>query len=992
MAGRSKDLKFTVSADIDKLQRALAKGDKAADRYANRTKSQLGKAGSAHDRHGSSVVRGQQRIEKGFSRMSAAVKLGAAAGVYGLVQFAKSAHNSASDVTESITKGETLFGSYFSSIDSFSRRSAESLGVSRAAALEYAGVFGNLFRALKMGEKQSADWSVNLTELAADMASFNNTSVDDALDSIRSGLVGETEPLRKFGVNMNDATLRAKAMEMGLGEIGNTLTPLQKAQAAYGLIVEQTSQAHGDFEKTSEGNANQLRILEAQYSDLAGELGVGLLPVVNSVIGALNDTIAAFRDGTGIAGDFKDGVSDAWNVISEVIGDGVDAFNGNGDLIAGLFPDPRSFVDKLIDGIGGALGAIDWAGVMDFGESIKSGVEHGIMDAIANIDTAVLANLMLETTLDVLTLAMDPIWIANHIVEIVGVALAFSKIGILRKIPFIGEAFGKVGDYIIKGAKWGIQKAIPGLGRAIWEGVETAFESFYRQSPKLATKFGTVLGDVVNFFPKLAGKIRGSGGRILTAIGDGIKSRTSWLTANALQSIGRVVSAMVDKASGAGRAGREIVVSVWGGITRLSGRLAYAGRWVVGRIGDGISAAVSGLARIGKSIGNAIIDAAKSALGINSPSKVFREIGQHMVSGLAQGITPGNVRGVIGKVFGGMAAFVGGLVGSGAESILGLPGDLMKYAFGGDAAPGGIVSLGKMLQKMGYSVSENPAFGGVNGKHAPGSYHYKGRALDINADGAPGGEAAALDRLYGMLKVMPGIAELLWRTTGHFDHLHVAMRRGGKAGPSMGGADVVYGEGMKDEWWISQEGSKAQNTLWGIEALEAVSGKNVALFKKGGKKVKGKLELEKNIPTLAEIVSAKGVARLTKAIELADALDAAYDDPAYDVNLPARLQEIDALLSGKGLSKEDRLALLGLRSQTAEAMKTGSAEDPTPTADPQIFIDLKEAMDALTAKIGLVHETGAYELAQALIDMRNGNLAGSAADAFRLQPAAPRFT
>lgn len=88
-------------------------------------------------------------------------------------------------------------------------------------------------------------------------------------------------------------------------------------------------------------------------------------------------------------------------------------------------------------------------------------------------------------------------------------------------------------------------------------------------------------------------------------------------------------------------------------------------------------------------------------------------------------------------------------------------------------AAGGIVGLGRQLQRQGYQVGEHPAFGGVAPVHAPNSYHYRGMALDVNWPGA--NEPAMLDRLYSRLKGRPGVVELLWRVADHFDHLHVAL-------------------------------------------------------------------------------------------------------------------------------------------------------------------------------------------------------------------------
>lgn len=97
-------------------------------------------------------------------------------------------------------------------------------------------------------------------------------------------------------------------------------------------------------------------------------------------------------------------------------------------------------------------------------------------------------------------------------------------------------------------------------------------------------------------------------------------------------------------------------------------------------------------------------------------------------------------------------------------------------------ASGGIVGLGNELKKQGYMVGEHPRFGGVAPVHTKNSWHYKGLALDINADNHPQGEKFALDKLYNRLKKMNGVIELLWQTAGHFDHLHVAMK--GNASPT----------------------------------------------------------------------------------------------------------------------------------------------------------------------------------------------------------------
>lgn len=217
----------------------------------------------------------------GFAKSAGKVLAVGLAGAFaGGAVVGKLAIDAASDLNESISKVGVVFGDAGDSVVKFSKTTAKALGQSQRQSLEAAGTFGNLFRALGITEKQSASMSTSLVTLAGDLASFNNVDPATALDALRSGLVGETEPLRQFGVNINDATLRTKALELGLiSSTKDALDPATKAQAAYALVMDQTSLAQGDFARTSGGLANQQRILKAQLDDLVSNLGQQLLPI-----------------------------------------------------------------------------------------------------------------------------------------------------------------------------------------------------------------------------------------------------------------------------------------------------------------------------------------------------------------------------------------------------------------------------------------------------------------------------------------------------------------------------------------------------------------------------------------------------------------------------------------------------------------------------------------------------------------------------------------
>lgn len=202
----------------------------------------------------------------------------------------------ASDMNESMSKVQVVFGDASESVLAWAEDSATAFGQSKQQALEAAGTFGNLFTSMGMGRKDAAAMSTELVQLASDLASFNNISPDEALIKLRAGLVGETEPLRTLGVNLTAVAVQAKAMKMGLADANGELSQSALVQARYALILEQTANAQGDFARTSEGMANQSRIARAQFQDLLAELGENILPMAIKVLQGLNKLLEFFSN------------------------------------------------------------------------------------------------------------------------------------------------------------------------------------------------------------------------------------------------------------------------------------------------------------------------------------------------------------------------------------------------------------------------------------------------------------------------------------------------------------------------------------------------------------------------------------------------------------------------------------------------------------------------------------------------------------------------
>lgn len=621
-----------------------------------------------------SGIKGQM---SGFAKSAAAgLAAGAAVGV-GLI--AKNAITAASDVNESLSKNAKLFGKYAKGVEDFASSSAKSYGISKKAALEYTGVFGNLFRALGQSEKAASGNSVTLTKLAADMASFNNTSVEDALDAIRSGLTGETEPLRRFGVNMNDATLKAQALKMGLIKTTkDALTPQTKAMAAQALIIAQTSQAHGDFKDTSGSLANQQKILKARLDDASAAIGARLLPFAVKGANALNDMLTAAQDGTGVFGTLK-GV---WDSIAG-------AFKGGSDTGGQL----RTIVQSLVDVSKGlvTIGVAAWerfGGVIT--DQVMSAVKalggvleglttalRGLVEFIAGVFTGDWGRAwdgikaMFEGVWKAITSGLEYQWETIKNVVRLGVAA-------------IGTTIKAAAGGLLELGKWIVNRIVDGLRAYAQLWVDVA---------------GWIKNRLVDAVKALAGAFIDAGKWVLNRLVDGVRTVTG-----ALGEIGgwiknRIVEFVQREATGLVAVGTWIVNRLADGLTTVTGALSSVGGWLKNRLLDGVEAVKDGFTSIGGSM-----------------------IGW-IVSGLRNGVDKlkGFLRSIIGLVnkIPGVDISVDGLAAGGTIAAAGVE----AFATGGQVRRG--TKLTRPMIMMGEEAPRHPEF------VIPTNPAYRGRALGL---------------------------------------------------------------------------------------------------------------------------------------------------------------------------------------------------------------------------------------------------------------------
>lgn len=205
----------------------------------------------------------------------------------GVTNFVKGAVTAASDLNEVGAAVDQVFGSAAGTMKQYATTASSTMGQSQTQFLNAAKTFGIFGKAAGLAGEQNASFSTEFVKLATDLASFNNTSVDTAINALGAGLRGESEPLRQFGVLLDDATLKARATEMGIYNGSGALSQQQRVLAAHAEILAQTNTQQGDFARTSDGLANSQRTLEATFADMKATVGQSLAPAFAQLSQAL---------------------------------------------------------------------------------------------------------------------------------------------------------------------------------------------------------------------------------------------------------------------------------------------------------------------------------------------------------------------------------------------------------------------------------------------------------------------------------------------------------------------------------------------------------------------------------------------------------------------------------------------------------------------------------------------------------------------------------
>jgi hypothetical protein len=225
----------------------------------------------------------------------------------------------ASDFNETLNKTRVVLGTASAEVEAFAKTASTSLGLSEAEALNAASTFAIFGKSANLSGDDLAGFSTQLTSLAADFGSFYNASNEEAITAIGAALRGETEPIRRFGVLLDDATLRQRAFAMGLIKTTKeALTPQNKVLAAQAEILASAKRTGslGDFAATFGGSfPNQIKALRASFQNLTKDIGGAFLPGVMKVFKALQPALDS------LFGDLRKGIPDLEKFVNKIADD-----------------------------------------------------------------------------------------------------------------------------------------------------------------------------------------------------------------------------------------------------------------------------------------------------------------------------------------------------------------------------------------------------------------------------------------------------------------------------------------------------------------------------------------------------------------------------------------------------------------------------------------------------------------------------------------------
>lgn len=561
-----------------------------------------------------------------------------------------------SDLSEVQNVVDTTFGKNAGAINTWAKNAATSFGIGELAAKQMNGTMGAMLKSMGMTSPETLKMSEGITGLSGDLASFYNLDTKDAFEKIRSGISGETEPLKQLGINMSVANLESYALATGLSKPFKEMTQGEQATLRYNYLMSVTKDAQGDFAKTSGGLANQLRIAKLGIQDLGGAIGTALLPMAGAATKELNGFITQLKTAFDKGG--FEGLSGALgNVVAKMITD-----------IAQQLPQVINIavmvIQSFVTGLQNNLPAISAAAIQIITSLVTAFLT--LLPQLLNMGLQLISSLSLGIGQAVPTLIPLAIQCIMSLVNT-----------IVTNLPLILNA----GLQIIVGLVQGILTALPQL-IAMLPTIITSIITFIvtnlpiilqagvsillaiinglvQALPQLIAMLPQIIDNVIKVITDNLPMILQAGIAVLIAIINGLIQALPQLIAMLPTIINTIVKVLTDNLPAIINAAVQIIIALIGGLIQTIPRLIGAIPQIVGAIikaffsvnwgqigidilagiGKGIIAGIGSVISAAAEAASSIKDSITGFFGIHSPSRLMRDlVGKNIVKGIGVGV------------------------------------------------------------------------------------------------------------------------------------------------------------------------------------------------------------------------------------------------------------------------------------------------------------------------------------------------------------------
>lgn len=574
----------------------------------------------------------------GFGRALVGITSGLAA--IGLTKFAKDTLKSGQDLAAGMSRSTAIFGQDAQQVQGWAANAVKSMGLSKAAALGYANTLGHtLVNSMGMGTKEAAGMSQQVVQTATDLAAFARVPMDQAMKAVTGGMMGQTRGLKQLGISIDNTTVSQKAMEMGLVEADGTISQAAKAQATYALITERSQSANGYAAKSLKSFAGQQKQVGAAVENVKGAIGVAMLPILADLASMVTSKLVP---GLMKLADFFTKNQTAATIVAGILSVVIVGLMGLSVAMA-IFntvaaANPIVLIVLAIIALVAILAILytKWAPFRNLVDGVAGAIKAFVVGVIS--------------------------WFANLPGAIGG---AFSAIGSFFSnlwstiTGFLASVLVAIGSWVLGAVTWFLnlrsqaQAAVLSLvlgilafflnlassaGAAVASMVARVISFFLGMQAQAAAAVSGLVSRVVGFLSNLLGQVIGLAGRIGSAISGGFQAAVRVVAGVIANIASSVVNGLTGLVGEAGRIAANVVSTMASGLQAMVGKAGEIASAMIQGLVRGIANGAGAITSALQNLASNALNAAKSALGIGSPSRMFAEIGVDVVRGFIVGL------------------------------------------------------------------------------------------------------------------------------------------------------------------------------------------------------------------------------------------------------------------------------------------------------------------------------------------------------------------